>query len=165
MILFFSFISEFLISWLNHLCLRKWGKDQFNCKMVQVKTAQSCLTPCNSMDCSPPVSSDHGIFQNPMEFCQNNGVGSCSLLQCIFPTQGSNPGLPLCRQILYHLSHQEAQEYWSGYPIPSSGDLPNPVIQLGSPSLQVDSLPAELPGKPENSLDSQNLPWQRTHEC
>ena len=36
----------------------------------------------------------------------NTGVSSCSLLQGIFPTQGSNPGLPHCRQILYHLSHQ-----------------------------------------------------------
>ena len=37
---------------------------------------------------------------------QNTGVGSLSLLQGIFPTQRSNPGLPLCRQILYQLSHQ-----------------------------------------------------------
>ena len=37
---------------------------------------------------------------------QNTGVGSRSLLQGIFPTQGSNPGLPHCRQILYQLSHQ-----------------------------------------------------------
>ena len=37
---------------------------------------------------------------------QNSGVGSCSLLQVIFPTQGWNPGLLLCRQILYYLSHQ-----------------------------------------------------------
>ena len=35
---------------------------------------------------------------------QNTGVGSLSLLQRIFPTQGSNPGLPHCRQILYQLS-------------------------------------------------------------
>ena len=35
---------------------------------------------------------------------QNTGVGSCSLLQGIFPTQGSNPGLPHCRRILYQLS-------------------------------------------------------------
>ena len=38
---------------------------------------------------------------------QNTGVGSCCLLQGIFPTQESNPGLPHCRQILYQLSHQE----------------------------------------------------------
>ena len=36
----------------------------------------------------------------------NTGVGSHSLLQPIFPMQGSNLGLLLCRQILYHLSHQ-----------------------------------------------------------
>ena len=37
---------------------------------------------------------------------QNTGVGSLSPLQGIFPTQGLNPGLPSCRQILYQLSHQ-----------------------------------------------------------
>ena len=37
---------------------------------------------------------------------KNTGVDSHSLLQGIFQTQGSNPGLPYCRQILYHLSHQ-----------------------------------------------------------
>ena len=37
---------------------------------------------------------------------KNTGVGCHSLLQGIFPTQGSNPGLLYCRQILYHLSHQ-----------------------------------------------------------
>ena len=37
---------------------------------------------------------------------QNTGVGSCSLLQGIFPTQGSNPGLSHYRGILYQLSHQ-----------------------------------------------------------
>ena len=37
---------------------------------------------------------------------QNTGVGSLSLLQGIFPTQGSNPGLLQCRRILYSLSHQ-----------------------------------------------------------
>ena len=44
---------------------------------------------------------------------QNTRVSSLSLLQGIFPTQGSNPGLPQCRWILYQLSHREAQEYWS----------------------------------------------------
>ena len=37
---------------------------------------------------------------------QNTGVGCLSLLQGIFPTQGSNPGLPHCRQIFYQLSYQ-----------------------------------------------------------
>jgi len=37
---------------------------------------------------------------------KNTGVDCHTVLQGIFPTQGSNPGLPHCRQILYHLSHQ-----------------------------------------------------------
>ena len=41
---------------------------------------------------------------------QNTGVGNCSLLQENIPTQGSNPGLPHCRCILYQLSHKEAQD-------------------------------------------------------
>ena len=40
------------------------------------------------------------------------------------------------------------QEYWSGLPCPSPGDLSNPGIELRSPALQVDSLPSEPPGKP-----------------
>ena len=46
------------------------------------------------------------------------------------------------------------QEYWSGLPFPSPGDLPDPGIKPRSPTLQVDSLPAELPGKPHVSLYS-----------
>ena len=43
------------------------------------------------------------------------------------------------------------QECWSGLPFPSSGDLPNPGIEPGSPALQADALPSAPPGKP-NSL-------------
>ena len=39
------------------------------------------------------------------------------------------------------------QEYWSGLPFHSSGDLPDPGIEPGSPALQADSLPIELQGK------------------
>ena len=38
------------------------------------------------------------------------------------------------------------QEYWSGLPFPSPGDLPNPGIKSGSPTLQAGSLPSEPPG-------------------
>ena len=143
----------------------------------------------------PPGFSVHG---------ENAGVGCHALLQGIFPTQGSNPGLPHCRQIVYHLSHQgsprilewaaypfsrgssqprnqtgvfctaggfftnwaisatqctvahrtplsmgfSSQEYWSGLPFPSPGDLPNPGIEPRSPALQADALTSEPPGKP-----------------
>ena len=40
------------------------------------------------------------------------------------------------------------QEYWSGLPFPSPGDLPDPVIKSRSLALQVDSLPSEPPGMP-----------------
>ena len=52
-----------------------------------------------------------------MEF--STGVGSLSLLQGIFPTQGSNPGLPNCRQILHQLSHQGIPRIleWVAYPL------------------------------------------------
>ena len=39
------------------------------------------------------------------------------------------------------------QEYWSGLPFPSPGDLPDPGIEPGSPALQADTLPSEPPGK------------------
>ena len=39
------------------------------------------------------------------------------------------------------------QEYWSGLPFPSPGDLPNPGIEPGSPTLQADALSSEPPGK------------------
>ena len=40
------------------------------------------------------------------------------------------------------------QEYWSGLPFPSAGDLPDPGIKPRSPALQADSLPSELQGSP-----------------
>ena len=40
------------------------------------------------------------------------------------------------------------QEYWSGLPFPSPGDLPNPGIEPRSPALRADALPSEPPGKP-----------------
>ena len=42
------------------------------------------------------------------------------------------------------------QEYWSGLPFPSPGDLPHLGIKLWSPALQADSLPSEPPGKSSN---------------
>ena len=41
------------------------------------------------------------------------------------------------------------QEYWSGLPFPSPGDLPDPGIEARSPALQADTLPSEPPGKPQ----------------
>ena len=107
---------------------------------MKVKVAQSCLTPCIPVDCSPWISPG-----------QNTGVGSLSLLQEIFPTQGLNPGLPHCRQILYQLSHKGSSRIleWVAYSFSSASS--DPGIKLGSLALQVDSLPTELPGKSEDT--------------
>ena len=48
----------------------------------------------------------HGLYSPWSSPGQNTGMGSLSLLQGIFPTQGSNPGLPHGRRILYQLSHK-----------------------------------------------------------
>ena len=49
---------------------------------------------------------------------KNTAVGCHALLQGIFPTHGSNPGLPYCRRILYYLSHQGSSWIleWIAYP-------------------------------------------------
>ena len=57
---------------------------------------------------------------------QNTGVSSLSRLQGIFSTQGSNPGLPHCRQILYQLSRQGSPRIleWVAYPFSSGSSCP-----------------------------------------
>ena len=57
---------------------------------------------------------------------QNTGVGSLSLLQGIFPTQGSNSGLLHCRQILHQPSHQGSPRVleWVAYPFSSRSSWP-----------------------------------------
>ena len=82
---------------------------------------QSCPTFCNPMDCSPPGSSVHGDSPG-----KHTGVDCHVLLQGIFATQGSNPGLPHCRRILCHLSHQESPRIlkWVAYPFSRGSSWP-----------------------------------------
>ena len=74
------------------------------CVCVCVLVAQSCLTLCNTMDCSPPGSSVHGILQ----------AGILEWVAIPFsrgspqPREGSNPGLLHSRQIVDRRSHQES---------------------------------------------------------
>ena len=63
---------------------------------VKAKVTLSCPILCNPIDYMSPWNSPG----------KNTGVGSRSLLQGIFPTQGLNPGLLHCRGILYQLSHK-----------------------------------------------------------
>ena len=67
----------------------------------------------------------HGL-NSPWNSRQNTGVGSLSLLQAIFPTQGWNLGLPHCRWILYQLSHKGSPRIleWVAYPFSSGSCWP-----------------------------------------
>ena len=83
-----------------------WGcKDSNTTTMLKEKrlptelVSQSCLVMSDSL---PP----HGLYSPWNSPGQSTEVGRLSLLQAIFPTQGSNLGLPHGRQILYQLSHQ-----------------------------------------------------------
>ena len=71
--------------------------------------AQSCPALCDPMDCSPPGSTVHGDSPS-----KNTGVGCHALFQGNFLTQGSNPGLLHCRQILYCLSQQGSLDHQGG---------------------------------------------------
>ena len=95
----------------------------------------------------------HGLYSPWNSPGQITGVGSCSLLQGIFLTQGSNPGLPHCRRILYQLSHKGSTRILEWVTYPFSADLPNPGIKLGSPALQADSLLTELSGKSQGIIN------------
>ena len=79
------------------------------------------LSPCVPMGCSPPGSSVHGDSPG-----KNTRVGFHALLQGIFPSQGSNPGLLHCRQILHHLSHQGSLWIleWVAYPFSRGSSWP-----------------------------------------
>ena len=97
--------------------------------------AQLCLTFCNPVECSPPGSSARGILQERiLEWVVMPSSRWSS--QSRDGTQASHQGNPRILEWVASLS---------------PGDLPNPGIELGSPELQADSLPAELQGEPTNT--------------
>ena len=81
--------------------------------------AQSSPTLCDPMDYNPPGSSVHGDSPD------KNTEKGCHV-QGIFPTQGSNPGIPHCRWILYHLSHQGSPRIleWVAYSFSRGEKIP-----------------------------------------
>ena len=81
--------------------------------------SESCSVLSNSLR-------PHGLYSPWNSLGQNTGVGSLSLLQGIFPIQGSNPGLPCCRRILYQLSRKGSPRIleWVAYPFSSGSSWP-----------------------------------------
>ena len=106
---------------------------------------------------APDLWWPHGLYSPWNSPCQSTGVGSLSLLQGIFPTQVSNPGLLHCKQILYQANHKGSPRIlkWVAYPF--FRYFPNPGIELHSPAMKEDSLPTELWGKPYDPRDVGNL--------
>ena len=74
-------------------------------------------------------------------FCPRGGGG---LLAQLYPTLATSSTAVCQASLSMEFSRQE---HWSGLPFPTPGDLPNPGIEPGSPTLQADSLPSEPPGK------------------
>ena len=113
-----------------------------NCHVGVCLGAQAHLTLCDSMDCSRQAPLATGFSS------QEHWSG----LPCPPPGDLPNPGtearFPTLQVILYHLSHQGSPRILAWVVYPFFRDLPDPGIELGSPTSQVDSLPAELPGKP-----------------
>ena len=79
--------------------MQGWAKGGVHCTAPQVKSERSHSNTSNSLW-------PHGLYSPWKSPGLNTGLGSLFLLQGIFPTQGSNPGLPHCRWILYYLSHK-----------------------------------------------------------
>ena len=108
---------------------------------MKVKVAQSCLTLCDPMDYTV-----HGILQ-------------ARILEWVAYPFSRGSSQPRDRILVSCIAGRffttratrEAQEYWSGWPFPSPGNLPNPGIEPRSPALWADSLTPEPPGKPENT--------------
>ena len=93
--------------------ITSWQIDGETMETVKVKVTQLCSTLW-----------PHGLYSPWNSPGQNSGVGSLSLLQGIFPTQGSNPGLPYCKWILYQLSHQGSPRILEWVPFSSGSAQP-----------------------------------------
>ena len=131
---------------------RCWSWSPFDLGIAQMQVicegSQNTMLCCaQSISCVQP----HGL-QPTRLLClrespgKNTGVDCLSRLQGTCPTQRLNPGLLIFRRILYQLRYQGSPRIMVGQPIPSPGELPDPGIELKSPALQANSLPAELPG-------------------
>ena len=118
------------------------------------KLLQSCPTLCDPIDGSPPGYPIPGILQaRTLEWVAISSsnawkwkvkVKSLSRVRLLATpwtaAYQAPPSMGFSRQ-----------DYWSGVPFPSPGDLPNPGIKPRFPALQEDSLPSEPPGKPKNT--------------
>ena len=128
--------------------------------------------------------SNHLILCHPLPSCPHSFPASGSFpMSQLFPSDGQSIGVNTTNLLLLvtSLSHARLfttswtvvykaplsmelsrQEYWSGLPFPSPGDLPNPGIEPRSPALRADALPSEPPGKP-STCHKYNCKWSHVY--
>ena len=92
--------NSLVVQWLGHHAFTAKGTGSIPCGGTKIPQAMKVKVKVTLRP--------HGLYSPWNSPDQNTGMGSCSLLQGIFPTQASNPGLQHCRWILYQLSHKES---------------------------------------------------------
>ena len=113
-----------------------------------------CPNSCFISDSHATLSNSYSSWTAPRiqrlgSHCSIDLSLSAPVMLCVSPSVVSDFATPCT------VAHQASlsmgfsrQEYWSGLPFPSPGDLPDPGIKPRSPALEADSLPCERPGKP-----------------
>ena len=109
--------------------IQQWTKNlQFSGRMLYIYLIKYTISENESESHSVVADSlqPHRLYSPWNSPGKNTGVGTHSLLWGIFPTQGSNPGLPHCRWILYLLSYKGSPRIleWVAYPFPSGSSRP-----------------------------------------
>ena len=101
-----------------------------------VKSGEMVQSKTESRSVASDSLQHYGLYSPWNSPGQNIGIGSHSLLQGIFPTQGSNPGLPHCRWFLYKLSHKGSPRIleWVAYSFSRGSSWPR--NQIKDPALQ-----------------------------
>ena len=116
-------------------------------------TFKEVCCPVGNIDQPVPALS-RSLPQSPTMLYHCGSACNCPQLFCVLVTQLC---LTLCNPITVACQASlsmgfSRQEYWSGFPFPSPGNLPDPGIKTGSPTLQTDFLPSKPPGKPSTVL-------------
>ena len=118
-----------------------------NSMEISLKTGNKTTMCCAVLSCSVVSDSLQPQSSPSVPRQEYRGGLSCPPPGDL-PNPGTKAGLLQCRRILFVSATREAHKYWSGQPIPSPGGFPDSGFELGSPTLYMDSLPAELPRKP-----------------
>ena len=145
-----------VISYMGRNSVKEWMLYNWLTELCAWSCPSILSQPHSRENESRSVLSDtlrpHGLHSPWNSPGQSTGVGTLS-----FSKGSSQPRDPaqvssISGGFFTRWATREAQEYWSGWPILSPADHPNPRIEPRSPALQVDSLLAEIPGKPPRSL-------------